>query len=40
MVRDYAVDLTQPEAGDLLVALLNTDDALSAALPVVTNHTE
>jgi hypothetical protein len=40
MVRDGAVDLTQPQAVDRLVALLNTDHALSAALPVVTNLTE
>lgn len=36
MIRDGAVDLTRPEAGGQLVALLNTDHALSAALPVVT----
>jgi hypothetical protein len=39
MVRD-GVDLTQPQAGDQPAALLNTDHALSAALPVVTNLTE
>ena len=31
------VDLTRPDAGDQLVDLLNTEHALSAALPVVTN---
>ena len=39
MIRDGAVDLTQPQAGDQLVALLNTDSAVSAALPVLTNPT-
>ena len=33
------VDLTKPDAGDQLVALLHTGTALSAALPVVTNLT-
>ena len=33
------VDLTQSDAGNQLVALLNTDHALSAALPVVTSLT-
>ena len=35
-----SVDLTEPDAGGQLVALLNTDHALSAALPVVTDLTE
>lgn len=34
------VDLTDPETGDQLVGLLNTDHALSAALPVVTDLTD
>ena len=37
MVRGGAVDLHHPEAGDQLAALLNTNHALSAALPIITN---
>ncbi|GAA1427362.1 hypothetical protein GCM10009616_04340 [Microlunatus lacustris] len=37
MVRDGSVDLAQPDAGDRLATLLNTDQAISAALPVVTD---
>jgi hypothetical protein len=40
MMRDGAVDLNQTQAGDQLVALLNTDHALSAALPAITDLTE
>ncbi len=36
MVREGAVDLTDPDAGDRLPALLNGDQAISAALRVST----
>lgn len=37
MVRGGAVDLHSPQAGDQLAALLHTEHAVSAALPIVTN---
>ena len=37
MVREGAVDLSQPGAGDQLAGLLNTHQAISAALPVTTD---
>lgn len=37
MVRDGAVDLALPDAGDRLATLLNSDQAISAALRVVTD---
>ncbi len=39
MVREGALDLAQPGADAQLVTLLNTDRAMSAALPVVTTLT-
>ncbi|SDR89719.1 hypothetical protein SAMN04488543_0707 [Friedmanniella luteola] len=37
VVREGAADLTGPDASDQLVALLGADQAISAALPVVTD---
>jgi len=36
MVREGAADLSEPGAGERLAALLNTHQAISAALPVTT----